>query len=193
MHNVTGILLAAGGGRRFGSNKLLAPLAGGVAVGIQSVRHLSAVLEEVVVVVRPGDAELMRRFADEPVRVVVCERAAEGMGASLACGIAAARHASAWLVALADMPCIDPSTIQQLSERLQEGRELVAPLHAGRRGHPVGFGARFSAELLALGGDVGARALLDQYANHLFLLPVDDPGVLRDVDVPGDLRAHFSL
>jgi molybdenum cofactor cytidylyltransferase len=192
VQRITGILLAAGRGRRFGGNKLLAPLTSGVAVGIQSVRHLRAALDDVIVVVRPGDVELISRLSDESVRVVTCVRADEGMGASLACGIAAARDASAWLIALADMPDIKITTIQQLLKKLQEGHDLVAPQHAGRRGHPVGFSSRFGPELLTLDGDMGARSLLDQYANQLFLLPVDDSGVNRDVDDPMDSLVRIN-
>lgn len=192
MRRITGILLAAGTGRRFGSHKLLAPLATGLAVGIQSVRRLRSVLDQVVVVVRPGDTAMARLMAAEPVTILTCARADEGMGASLACGIAAARDVDGWLIALADMPRIEPPTIQGLVALLQQGYDLVAPTHAGRRGHPVGFGARFGPELLGLGGDAGARVVLERHAARLCLLPVDDAGVLQDVDVPEDMVVRVS-
>jgi molybdenum cofactor cytidylyltransferase len=192
VRQICGILLAAGLGRRFGGHKLLAPLATGLTIGIQSVRHLRAVLDNVVVVVRPEDTALARLLAAEPVTIVTCARADEGMGASLACGIAATREADGWLIALADMPCIDPSTIQRLVTLLQQGHDLVAPMHAGRRGHPVGFSARFGPELLGLGGDAGARVVLERHAARMYLLPVDDAGVLQDVDVPEDMVVRVS-
>jgi molybdenum cofactor cytidylyltransferase len=72
--------------------------------------------------------------------------------------------------------------------QLLDGAVLVAPFHAGRRGHPVGFAAGLGAELLAANGDAGARDILARHASSLTRLDVDDPGILIDVDTPGDLR-----
>ena len=85
------------------------------------------------------------------------------------------------------MPWVRLATLRQLIEALGSGASLVAPLHNGRRGHPVGFAARWADDLGALGGDEGARRLLATHASALRLLPTDDPGVLADVDRPGDL------
>ena len=71
---------------------------------------------------------------------------------------------------------------------LAAGSALVAPFHHGQRGHPVGFAAEFGPELLSLRGDAGARDLLARHASALTRLDVDDPGILIDVDTPGDLR-----
>jgi molybdenum cofactor cytidylyltransferase len=49
----------------------------------------------------------------------------------------------------------------------------------------VGFRGDLLAQLAALSGDEGARRLLK--GPGLQLVPVDDPGVLRDVDTPADL------
>jgi molybdenum cofactor cytidylyltransferase len=113
------------------------------------------------------------------------------MGASLACGIAETAGADGWLIALADMPYIKESTFRSLVEALRAGAELVAPVHAGQRGHPVGFSAMFRSELLALDGDRGARQLLTRHADRLVRCEIDDPGVLMDVDTPMDLGASI--
>jgi molybdenum cofactor cytidylyltransferase len=69
---------------------------------------------------------------------------------------------------------------------------LVAPFHAGQRGHPVGFAAGFGTELLSLSGDAGARDLLARHASSLTRLDVNDPGILIDVDTPGDLAEQLA-
>jgi molybdenum cofactor cytidylyltransferase len=56
----------------------------------------------------------------------------------------------------------------------------------GRRGNPVAFGARHLPALLALEGEHGARSLLR--SSPVVEVTVDDPGILRDIDTPGDLR-----
>ncbi|EEA00708.1 conserved hypothetical protein, partial [Burkholderia sp. H160] len=118
--------------------------------------------------------------------VVFAASAERGMGASLAAGIAASDGAEGWLVALADMPCIALPTIEAVARALDNGAPLVAPFYEGQRGHPVGFGIEHRDALLALDGDTGAKALLMSQA--LTRIDVDDPGILRDVDTPDDLR-----
>ena len=187
---LVGILLAAGSGVRFGGDKLLAPLRdgdAGAAVGVTACRNLIAAVPEVVAVVRPGDAPLAAALAAAGARVVECAQAADGMGASLACGVRAAPDADGVIVALADMPWIAPATIQRIAAALESGAPLAAPFHAGQRGHPVGFGRTCRAELAALGADEGAKSVVAGHRDALVRIDVDDPGILRDVDTPQDL------
>jgi len=195
MH-IVGILLAAGRGARFGGAKLLAPLpaashgvGAGTPVGAAAATHLFAALNDVVAAVRPGDHLLARALEATGARVVPCARADEGMGASLACAVAAAADADGWVVALGDMPWIAPATISAVADALRAGAEIAAPAYRGERGHPVGFGRPYGPLLTALTGDEGARALVNARKWMLRLVDVDDGGTLRDVDHPADLRA----
>ena len=110
-----------------------------------------------------------------------------GMGASLAAGVRATPDANSWLVALGDMPWIAASTYEAVTRALDaDDASIVAPAHRGVRGHPVGFAAHHFDALAALDGDTGARALFA--SAPVRLLDVDDPGIVRDVDTPADLR-----
>lgn len=182
-----GILLAAGSARRFGGAKLLATLAGGKPVGVASCLALVEALPRTIAVVRIGDDALADALAAGGATVVRCARADEGMGASLACGVAASRDAAGWIVALADMPWIAPATIRRVADAIASGASIAAPFHRGERGHPVGFAASHRDALAALGGDEGAKSVLASHGADLVRVDVDDPGVLRDVDVPADL------
>jgi len=190
---IAGILLAAGSSARFGSNKLLHPLPDGTPLVVAALRNLRPAVEEVVAVVRPDDAELVRVLATEAVRVVPCPEAARGMGASLACGVRATPDAQAWLIALGDMPSVPSALIARLAARLKAGAALVAPACNARRGHPVGFGREFFAALSQLDGDTGARAILGANAARLELISTDEAGVLLDIDTPGDLPGVARL
>ncbi|HVP08157.1 MAG TPA: nucleotidyltransferase family protein [Burkholderiales bacterium] len=186
--NVVAILLAAGSATRFGSDKLLHALPHEVPIAAQAARHLRAVFGNAVfAVVRPGAGALEDLLRAEGCRIVPCEHAAEGMGASLACGVRAAAAADAFLVALADMPFIRPSSIAAVRDALLEGAALAAPYFRARRGHPVGLAAKFRVELESLRGDEGAKRLLAEHASEIVKVPVGDPAVLRDIDRPGDL------
>lgn len=160
-------------------------------MAVQSCRTLRAAVEQVLAVVRPGQAELASMLAESGAEVVVFPEAEQGMGASIAHGVRSSPQAEAWLVALADMPWIKRETVRRVAQALGAGSPLVIPVHAGRRGHPVGFGAMFRTELCALQGDHGARAILDRHPRHQLLLPCDDPGIYRDVDTPHDF-VRFS-
>jgi molybdenum cofactor cytidylyltransferase len=186
--NVVAILLAAGSASRFGSDKLLHALPHKVPIAIQAARHLREVFgRDVVAVVRPDAKTLAGLLREEGCEVVVCERASEGMGASLACAVQAIAQADGYLVALADMPFIRPSSIEAVRDAVLKGAPLAAPYFRARRGHPVGIASRFRDELLRLQGDEGAKRLLAGRASEIVKVPVGDPAVLRDIDTPGDL------
>ncbi|HEX4328210.1 MAG TPA: nucleotidyltransferase family protein [Burkholderiales bacterium] len=185
--NVAAILLAAGKSSRFGANKLLHPLQG-VPIALHAAASLKAAFPDALAVVSPG-SPLQALLENAGLRTVVSERAHEGMGESLKSGITATSEADGWVVALADMPFIRPTTHLNIERALRRGAAIAAPAYQGERGHPVGLSGRFRNELLALTGDAGARFVLKQHAQEIHLVEVDDPGVLKDIDTPQDLPA----
>ena len=186
--NVAAFLLAAGSATRFGSDKLLHALPHGVPIAVQALRHMRVVFDKgVLVVVRTGTKDLSERLRGEGCEIVVCEKADQGMGESLACAVRASGAADAYVIALADMPFIRSSSIAAVRDALLRGSSLVAPYFRARRGHPVGMSSKFRSELENLSGDEGARTLLAAHQAELVKVPVGDPGVIRDVDTPGDL------
>ena len=189
--NIVGLLLAAGSASRFGSDKLRYALPHGVPIAVQAARNLKSEIARVVVVVRSADAR--PAFAAEGCEAILCENAAEGMGASLACAVRAAGKADGYIVALADMPFVRPSTIAAVRDALAAGARLVAPYFRARRGHPVGIGGAFYEELVSLGGDEGARQLLAAHESMLVKIPVGDPGTIRDIDRPEDLAPPIRV
>ena len=160
---------------------------------MQAARHLKMELERVVAVVRPGSAELADALEKEGCEVVVCENAAEGMGASLACAARQAGEAGGYLVALGDMPFVRRTTIAAVRDALAAGAPLAAPYWRARRGHPVALSKKFLKQLLALKGDVGAKKLVAENESALVKIPVGDPGVIRDIDTPDDLWPPLSI
>ena len=188
-----GLLLAAGSASRFGSDKLQHALPHGVAIAVQAARHLKSEVPRIVAVVRPGADATARALEAESCEVTVCDHAAEGMGASLACATRAAGDADAYLVALADMPFVRRSSIAAVRAALENGALLVAPYFRTRRGHPVGFAGRLRRELEACSGDEGAKRVLEAHAAALVKVPVGDPGVVRDIDRPADLAPPLAV
>lgn len=184
---IVGILLAAGRGSRFGSDKLLHPLADGTPMAVAAAHNLRPACDRLIAVLRPGSEVLAGLLAAEDCETVICPDADAGMGHSLALGVRASAGAAGWIVALADMPFILPSSHQSVADGLCSGASLAASEFDGRRGHPVGFAGQWLDQLSALTGDQGGKSILEAHRQELLLCPVADPGVLRDIDRPADL------
>lgn len=186
---LTGILLAAGRGRRFDpsgvQNKLLQTLAGGETVVAASAKNMLAALPRVIAVVREGDDKVAALLGRLGCEVRVCFDADLGMAESLTTAIEYTRGAEGWLIGLGDMPLVRPETMRALVATIERGARIAAPVYEGRRGNPVAFSAYHLPLLLALEGDQGARAILKSHA--VSEVAVDDVGVVRDIDTPGDL------
>lgn len=189
---VIGLLLAAGLGTRFDpsgrNSKLLATLPDGRPVVAHAARALQQAVDAVVAVVAPGSSPALEHTLQSlGITLVECTDARLGMGHSVACGIRATHPGTGWLIALGDMPFVRPGTCSRLAGALREGHDIVVPMHGSQRGNPVGFSTLWRPQLEQLSGDRGARDLLARPDAHR--LPVDDPGILRDIDHPGDLPA----
>ncbi|MFU8788206.1 MAG: nucleotidyltransferase family protein [Methylobacter sp.] len=189
-HLIVGILLAAGASRRFGTDKLTHSLPGGDPVAVRACRNLLAGSDKVLAVVRPGSGQLAALLQAEGADVRVCADAGLGMGASLAFAVQSCPDVDGWLVALADMPWIEPCTITKVADALRSGALVAAPSRQGRRGHPVGFSAMLGAKLAALDGDEGAKSVIQAHLDQLQLIDCNDAGIFRDIDKPEDL--HIS-
>ena len=184
---IVGLLLAAGSGSRFGGDKLRAAGEDGEAIGARACRSLVEALPDAIAIVRTGDTALSALFASCGVSVVECDDAVLGMGHSLACGVCASADADGWVVALADMPWVRASSFAAIARALRDGASVATATHGGQRGHPVGFRREHADALMALRGDRGGRDIIATAGTGAVAVEVDDPGVLRDVDVPQDL------
>lgn len=187
MSQAVGILLAAGQSTRFGSNKLLHPITDNTPMLLVSAEKLACVLPGSIVVISEDLVSYTAQLEQLGLRVVVNHHAEQGMGRSIACGVAASQDASGWLIMLADMPYIKPETIQLLADALTDSNRIIAPMLKQQRGHPVGFGLSYKNDLLALHKDMGAREIISNNQSQLELVAVSDSGVIKDIDQPTDL------
>lgn len=185
--SLTTLVLAAGRGRRFGSeSKLLAPLAGRAVLGRVFDRLAEAGLDTGFVAL-PDNSRFSALQTLVPVGfdAVPVDQNTIGMGLSLA---AIARRVPAGhgvLLALGDQPLLTKAALLALLAR-QSGDRIARLTHQGAAGHPVLFPARFVDQLTALTGDQGPRHLIKQYGYEP--VEVDDPMVLCDVDTPESLE-----
>lgn len=187
--NTAAILLAAGGGTRFGGDKLGAKL-GGDSVLARSARALAEAgcYAQTAVVSKTTFAQ-RQLLNGMDFDVIVNPQAEQGVSTSIRQGVAwaEAQGAGAALIALADMPFVTPAHYANLFDRAtKKNAGIIFSMSGEQRSPPAIFSKACFSRLLALTGDVGARALLRS-------APIEDgvetpEDMLADIDRPSDLK-----
>lgn len=189
---VAGLVLAAGGGSRYGSPKALVRLRGRLLVERAADLLAAGGCDPVVVVLGAAADQVLAaaRLPRTGVRTVVNRDWPTGMGSSLRVGLAAVpAEAEAVVVTLVDTPGLGPESVRRLVAAGGPDGAAQAT-YGGRRGHPVLLGRTVIAEVAAAAtGDRGAGPWLAAHPERVRLVPCDGTGDPRDVDVPDDLAA----
>ncbi|WP_226895936.1 NTP transferase domain-containing protein [Polymorphobacter sp. PAMC 29334] len=185
------IVLAAGRSTRMGAaNKLIADLDGKPVVAHVVDAIAAAGLPPPIVVVGHMAAAVRAALGDRPATYVTAPDFAEGMSRSLRTGLAAAPlDWRAAIIALGDMPSVDAETYAALAAAAIDRVPVVIPTWHGKRGNPLAWSRAHWTELSGVTGDGGGKVLLAALSDRLVELPVDDPGILADVDTPEALAA----
>ena len=188
------VILAAGSSTRMGTAKQLLRLDDRPLLqhALDNVRA-SAVAE--IILVLGAAAEAIQRETDtQNVRVVINQNYRQGMGSSLKAGLSAVDpQAKAALIVLADQPFVRPATLDQLmTEHHRSKAQIVIPTHRGFRGNPVLLDRSVFAEVMALEGEMGCRAIFGNHLEGIVKVPVDDAGILLDIDRKSDFEALQS-
>lgn len=191
---VPGIVLAAGASSRMGTPKAL------LRAGDRTfVRRILDVFREggtdsAVVVVRPGQADVIAEVERAGFGTAIVNAGAEeGQLSSLIAGLDAADGpgVQAVLVTLVDVPLVTAATVRTLLDRAATtSAGIVRAVHRGRHGHPVLFKRELFDALRRADPGVGAKAVTRSAAVED--VEVDDPGVAQDVDTPDDYRRLFA-
>jgi CTP:molybdopterin cytidylyltransferase MocA len=189
---VAGLVLAAGGGSRYGSPKALVRLRGRLLVERAADLLAAGGCDPVVVVLGAAADQVLAaaRLPPTGVRTVVNPDWPTGMGSSLRVGLAAVpAEAEAVVVTLVDTPGLGPESVRRLVAAGGPDGAAQAT-YGGRRGHPVLLGRTVITEVAAAAtGDRGAGPWLAAHPERVRLVPCDGTGDPRDVDVPDDLAA----
>ena len=187
------LLLAAGSSSRLARPKQLLPYQGGTLLRRAAEVAAASPCRPLVLVTGALHDELLPEIAGLPFHVIRNDAWADGMGGSIAAGLAELESASegppvdAVVVMLCDQPLVDEDVIGRLIVQFQAtGQPVVACTYAGTQGVPALFGRALFPQLLALRGASGARELLQQHAH---LPAVDFPGGAVDVDTEAQYAA----
>lgn len=184
---IAGLVLAAGASRRMGSPKLLLPWEGTTILGSVVEALTLAALDPILVVVGEERAAIAEALRGSTATLVDNPNPATGeMLQSIQIGLMAMPDAvEAAAIMPGDLPKVKPETVGALiAERKRGSKGIVAPVHAGRRGHPILLPREVWSEVLALGPEASLRSFLRGRAATITAVEVQDPGVHRDVDTP---------
>ena len=190
-----GVVPACGLSTRMGSAKALLD-AGGQSFLVRVVSALAAGgCDPVVVVAREADGAVAREA--EAAGAVVAANPDPDEGPISSIRLALARWGGGMdgcAVCPVDHPLVAGATVRSLAACFEGGSaDIVLPTWRGRRGHPAIFHRRLFPELLDPALPVGARTVVRRRLSRVCECPVEDAGVIADIDTPAEYRRHFQV
>jgi molybdenum cofactor cytidylyltransferase len=186
--SIAGIILAAGAGTPKGRLKPLLPFQGRPLLARVMDAAFAGRLDPVVVVLGHGEAEVRRQIVFGQALVCSNPDYALGQSSSLKAGLGEIPQAcAAAMFLLGDQPLVNAVVIHALLQAYGAQRPwLVIPTFGGRRGNPVIVDRALFHRIQGLQGDTGARVLFTEFAHRSLEVPVDEEGILVDLDTPED-------
>jgi molybdenum cofactor cytidylyltransferase len=186
---IVAIVLAAGRSSRMAPrNKLLEPVEDKAIVARAAEAAIASGADPVIVVTGFDAARIEEALRDLKLSFVHNPAFEQGLSTSLRTGLGALPPDSdGALILLGDMPAVESSVLRALMAAFTGADAICVPVHQGRRGNPVLWGATYFAEMMTLTGDVGAKPLLARHAHRVIEVPVASSGIFADVDTTDDL------
>ena len=186
---IVGMILAAGSASRMGQPKQLLPLGSRPMLWHVAQAACQSRLDEVIVVTGAAAEPVSLCIADLPLRIVHNPDWQQGQAGSIQTALRSLPpNCDAVLFLLADQPLITSQLINELISHWQRcGKTIVRPCHGDKPGNPVLFSlAAWRDALQQLGGDQGARRILNAHPEAIGYLPVANDEIFLDVDTIED-------
>lgn len=150
--------------------------------------------DPVVVVVGPGQDDEARRAKGAGAHVLVNPDPGEGPITSVRCALEALGDSVEGFALLpVDHPLVRPETVSELVEAFLAGDgPLALPAVGDRTGHPTLFRRTLFDALRDPALEGGARTVVQGHMGEAIRVPVDDRGVITDINTPGEYRAAYA-
>lgn len=178
---ISGLVLAAGGGKRFGKPKASVEISGQRLIDRAVSQLLHAGCEPVYAVLGAWVDEVPN------AKVLFNPKWETGMASSLKVGLEAIisnDEITSVVVTLVDLPGMSTEAIKRV---LETPGDLVVGIFDGKRGHPVKFSKQHFLPLLDnLTGDSGAKSYIESQGS-VVLVELSDLAQGDDLDKPSDL------
>ena len=191
---ICAVVLAAGLSRRMGVQKLLLPFGSKTVIAHIVDQLLASTVDEVHVVVGHQAERISAELSGRAVSIVNNPYYKSGMLSSVRCGLRnLPEDCRAVMVVLGDQPSVTTGLVDQMLQSFATTeKNILVPLHKGKRGHPLMFSSHYRDEILTQYGDVGLRGVLHCHPDDIHELVVSDDSVLCDMDYPEDYRRELG-
>lgn len=191
---IAAIIVAAGRSSRFGdSNKLLVEFNGRPLICYAVAAAAASPVDDIVLVIAPGCSAIADAAGHGRWRLAVNSRASDGLSSSIQTGLAALDpNIDGAIVLLADMPGVTRDLIAKLCGAFGDsaGHAIVFPqTRDGGQGNPVIWPRGLFADLMALTGDAGGKAVLQAHPELQLAVTIDSDAAHFDIDTVADLAA----
>lgn len=185
------IVLAAGSSIRMGKPKQLLLFRGSTLLRHAATEALASGAEAVLVVLGTNASTMKKELAEMPLEMIINENPVEGMSSSIKTGlqfmVKKYSHINGITLMVCDQPYISSAHIKNLVDaQIASGAGIVASEYKNRKGVPALFEKEFFPELLQLQGDIGAKNIIEKYADDVatvkFPLGYVDIDTVRDYE-----------
>jgi molybdenum cofactor cytidylyltransferase len=191
MMTVAGVILAAGRSTRMRPrNKLLEEIGGRKVIARVAETALASAATPIVVVTGFEAQRIAEALRGLDLTCVHNPDFAAGLSTSLRAGLAALPAKSdGALILLGDMPFVEASDLEALIAAFtaKDQNSICVPVRHGRMGNPILWGRAYFPEMMRLGGDAGAKRLLEVHRERVTEVEVASDGIFADIDTRLDL------
>jgi len=192
------IILAAGLSTRFPGNKLLQRIKGKPLIVHTVEKFLTAGMDKIIIVLGKDAEKIFAAIAEgvseeELSKIFFAYNsgyAVGGMSSSIKTGMKIVLPGESVMVHPADVPFIKPASIEMVARaHLSSDLPITVACYNGRHAHPIVFKPELHEEIMGISEEGrGLKSLVAKYREKMLCVETGDPGTLRDVDTPEDLK-----
>jgi molybdenum cofactor cytidylyltransferase len=177
-----------------GRPKMLLPWDSSTILETVVWKALSSRSDGVLVVLGADKNKTKRLIKRAPVTRIYNKNHKKGMLSSVRAGMTALPAGTgAAIFALGDQPHIRADVFDLLIDSFHaSAKGIILPTFRGKRGHPLLVDMKFREEILGLDDFAGLRGLLEAHPHEILEVPMDDPGILKDIDSPEEYQSLLS-
>ncbi|MEJ2054955.1 MAG: nucleotidyltransferase family protein [Calditrichaceae bacterium] len=190
---ISGILLAAGESSRMGRPKALLPYEGITFIDSILNKFAETGCEPIITILGSHAEMICEKTKVNSFHCFNNPHPEDGQLSSLKIAVKnLPENSLGFILALVDHPMVKLDTYRKLFAMAQSHPgNIIIPEFLGQKGHPVFFGRPFFNSIMDLPLSDGARMVIRENPDEVKFLPVDDEGILKDIDTPDEYRAEF--
>ena len=187
IRDLYGVILAAGGSRRFGGIKQLLEYKGKSLLRRVMEVSTTTLGNRVKLVLGIKSNKLKREADNYDLEVVVNRDWENGVASSVRAGISALpENCRAVMIILCDQPLIDHHHLKKLVDKwLQEPGKITASEYNSTLGVPAIFPREYFDDMLKLQGDRGAKSIIESNMGNVTAVSIPEAGT--DINTQEDV------